>query len=166
MDAVALAREAQLSRLKKLAPPPVIGALEPEPEPEPEPMQEDDDVPVPPPVRGVIEFEESSEFEPAPQLASPALESVVSAANRLVTDLVEEAARRAESAGRTRREGGDWWPQIDSFWVTGSAPPGAAAAGAFAGRGDDLVRDEDFDFFASVADDQLERSRAWRRGVA
>ena len=171
MDATALAREAQLERLNRLAPPPVVGG---EPEPEPEQMDVDDNV-TPPPVRSMIasiiesvidDSSRGSELEPAQQLALPSIgasdETAADAAARLVVDLVEEAAARA---GRTRREGGDWHPQIDAFWVAGGAPTAAAAAGAIAGGTDGPIgpiREEDFSGRVPLAAGG--GSRAWRAG--
>jgi len=173
MDAVALAREAQAARLDKLAPPPVVLMDEEEPEPEPEPGGGGGGGAAPPPVRNMIaEIIESvidgssgqAEAERAqlalpPSIGANSIEETVSeAAARVAADLVTQASRGA--AARVRREGGDWHPQIDAFWVdpgSDRTDPAAAAAVAAGGGGSGPIR---------VDEEELESSRVWRAEVS
>ena len=175
MDAVALAREAQAARLDKLAPPPVVLMEVEELEPEPEPGGGDGGGggAAPPPVRNMIaEIIESvidgssgqAEAERAqlalpPSIGANSIEETVSeAAARVAADLVTQASRGA--AARVRREGGDWHPQIDAFWVdpgSDRTDPAAAAAVAAGGGGSGPIR---------VDEEELESSRVWRAEVS
>jgi hypothetical protein len=175
MDAVALAREAQAARLDKLAPPPVVvmEVEEPEPEPEPGGGGGGGGGAAPPPVRNMIaEIIESvidgssgqAEAERAqlalpPSIGANSIEETVSeAAARVAADLVTQASRGA--AARVRREGGDWHPQIDAFWVdpgSDRTDPAAAAAVAAGGGGSGPIR---------VDEEELESSRVWRAEVS
>jgi hypothetical protein len=177
MDAVALAREAQAARLDKLAPPPVVVMEVEEPEPEPEPGGDGGGGgAAPPPVRNMIaEIIESvidgssgqAEAERAqlalpPSIGANSIEETVSeAAARVAADLVTQASRGA--AARVRREGGDWHPQIDAFWVdpgsdrTDPAAAAAVAAGGGGSGGSGPIR---------VDEEELESSRVWRAEVS
>ena len=168
MDAVALAREAQAARLDKLAPPPVVLMEVEELEPEPEPGGGDGGGggAAPPPVRNMIaEIIESvidgssgqAEAERAqlalpPSIGANSIEETVSeAAARVAADLVTQASRGA--AARVRREGGDWHPQIDAFWVD----PGSDRTDPAAAAGSGPIR---------VDEEELESSRVWRAEVS
>lgn len=171
MDALAVAREAQASRLSRLAPPPPVAEPEPQPEPEQRQLGSDGDAATPPPVRSMVAdiidcvIDESSGWmapEPAQLALPPAIgsaidETVSDAAARVAADLITQASRAA--AARVRREGGEWHPQIDAFWVDSSrndAPSTDSAVGD--GETGPIRVGDEFD--------STPGSRVWHAGAA
>ena len=147
MEALAAAREAQETRLNKLAPPPVVvepereAARETEGQGEAEAERDWADR-TPPPVRSMVAeiidsvIHESSgtvthyyvHARPPPRQAERDGDGETDSAIDCpsVFGSIEDTV--SDAAARVRRQGGNWHPQIDAFWVDGAARQGEAEA--------------------------------------